>query len=610
MNKVRKQSVTEKPKSLRSRLSSIKRYPSKRSIGKFLLLWFVPMLVFQSFLLRDFLAPSNYVEALPSELILPTITNALTALLVAACLFFIKRPGNFGAKLFSSTVLGLLLTNYDERLMRVADPIRAIVPVLPAPDNDIVIISLLFFGLLLALAILAGIAAQRFQGRYKQLHTSNMVGATLILVGIIFGGQVVAFVGMLPTIIRESRVVPTELQKPNGNTNPERPDVYYIVLDRYANGDVLREQVGYDNSRFTDGLRDSGFVVNDSAYANYPFTTISISSTLNAQYTNDYVAPFKNENVQPRTLYHNLIYQSSVIKAFKDAGYTYHNVGSWYGASNRAPLADHNYIWKDRLTIFGKSKILRGMEGIEFSKSIFYRFAKLGGVSKWPLKHETLSQIDEVRTQLSVLNSLSTTPSSGGRFIFSHILVPHPAYYFNADGSLNPFPLSDHNSQTNKQKYQGQLEFINTQMEKLVTNVKQQSKDKAVIILNADEGPYPEDIIPTLLQPNLDLTNDGSPIDYVNMPSWTNDWLRIKYGVLQAAHIPAAMPADMESLSSVNVFRIVLNRYLGYDLDYLPQCHYGFTKGAVFHYNYADITEKLTGNNNPECKQFESLPSR
>src|SRR5207253_1118682 len=34
-----------------------------------------------------------------------------------------------------------------------------------------------------------------------------------------------------------------------------RPDIYYIVLDSYGRGDVLKEIYGYDNTPFLEGLR-------------------------------------------------------------------------------------------------------------------------------------------------------------------------------------------------------------------------------------------------------------------------------------------------------------------------------------------------------------------
>src|SRR5688572_27185609 len=38
--------------------------------------------------------------------------------------------------------------------------------------------------------------------------------------------------------------------------NSARPDIYYIILDAYGRGDVLKNDLGFDNSVFLDALRE------------------------------------------------------------------------------------------------------------------------------------------------------------------------------------------------------------------------------------------------------------------------------------------------------------------------------------------------------------------
>jgi hypothetical protein len=77
-----------------------------------------------------------------------------------------------------------------------------------------------------------------------------------------------------------------------------KPDVFYIVLDRYASQDVLRDQFDFDNSGFTKFLDDRGFYTNPSAHNNYPYTTMSIASTMQADYLNDIVTRFSGAPLQ------------------------------------------------------------------------------------------------------------------------------------------------------------------------------------------------------------------------------------------------------------------------------------------------------------------------
>ena len=63
-----------------------------------------------------------------------------------------------------------------------------------------------------------------------------------------------------------------------------RPDVYSLVMDRYANAQTLADIYGYDNGPFMDALRERGFYVAEDAWANYLKTALSITSALNMEF--------------------------------------------------------------------------------------------------------------------------------------------------------------------------------------------------------------------------------------------------------------------------------------------------------------------------------------
>ena len=57
-----------------------------------------------------------------------------------------------------------------------------------------------------------------------------------------------------------------------------RPDVYYIVFDRYAGEETLREFYDYDNTPFLEALEERGFSVAHDSWANYFKTALSMFS--------------------------------------------------------------------------------------------------------------------------------------------------------------------------------------------------------------------------------------------------------------------------------------------------------------------------------------------
>lgn len=587
----------------------------KLYIGYFLnffLIFLAPFLVLESFLFNEFLRDGNYIEVFPKELIFPTAMHMVTGLIIALIITFAKRPKKLGPKVLSATFLGLLMVNYDDRLASVQELFRAVVPILPKPDNDIPIISLIFIMILIGLSLIVGSYIEKKQNKYKALTSKNILVATFIVVCSLFIGQAVKTVSILPSTINESSSTPKLLPKSNSpDITPaaDKPDIYYIVLDRYTNNQVLSEQLNFDNSEFTNFLKQNNFTVNEGAYSNYPFTGMSISSTINADYTSDLVKPFKNNPVQARTLYHNLIRESSVVKALKDNGYEYYSIGSIYGATNKAPYAELDPMFTHELKIFNEKKRLRGLESLQFTKSPYYRLSKINQFNWFPLQLREKERVDYLREQLNILDLLPFEGEQGGRFIFTHMLIPHDPYILNADGSVSLDSGNDSQGRTIQDKYVGQVKFINSQIEDLVENIKKQSNGEAVIIINSDEGPYPHFLTETFENPVGGRFSDTEVIKNTpDMTKWSDNWLQMKLGIQQAVYIPKADKKDLDNLSSVNIFRIVLNKYFGYGLDYLPSCNFGITKSGTHEYNYANITERLTGKNAKECSQYESLP--
>lgn len=598
---------TKSPAPARSGITLTLHKLSRNRLLRFFLLCLPPFLALESFLFVDVLKDYNYLEIFPRELQFVTLMNLTTAVLIGLAIYFIPWPRRLSAKLVSATLLGLLMVNYDARLADIAGVYRALLPI--SPDNELPFVSILFLATLLALAVLLGRWIERLQAKHAVLRGDNIVWAILIVVGFLFAGQGSKLLQILPSMIEQSHTVAPALPKPASKADAEKPDIYYLVLDRYASDQTLREQFNYINP-LSSFLQSQDFTVKDNAFANYPYTTISISSTLNAMYTNSIVAPYKNDKVQTRALYHNLIRQSSVIKALKENGYQYHSVGSWYGASNRAPLADTEHMWEHMVTIFGREKRLRNMEVTEFLKSPYYRLGKASDIPGWPLKTEDRTEVEDVRAQLDTLEGLSSSKEQGGRFIFAHILVPHDPFYFNGDGSLSENIGTDSLGKPIKDKYLGQVEFINNQIQGIVKNINERSSGKAVVILSADEGPYPNDMNATFRDPADGNASREGGIIKGDMRQWPDDWLKMKLGVQQAVHIPKATEDDLNHLTSTNLFRIVLNRYLGYDLPYLPDCHYALSVGTQSEFNYGDVSGRLQGDVDPACKQQESLPAK
>jgi hypothetical protein len=316
-------------------------------------------------------------------------------------------------------------------------------------------------------------------------------------------------------------------------------------------------------------------------------------------YNSQMIKNFVGAANQTTATYNDAVKNSSVISALKSIGYKYDLVGNWYDTSNTSPLADQVDQSEGQLTILGHQITLSDFEKNEFLESDLYPFFSNGfSIGSHSLySYSTINQQDQTLSQIQILNQLASQPS-GGRFIFAHILVPHDPYTFNADGSINVNSGDDNVGEPIKTKYVNQIEFINSQMETLVSEINKNSNGKAIIILQSDEGPYPME----MNDGNYDISSVGDELSSGNMLNWSANDLKMKFGVLNAYHVPEASTSALAAGgSSLNIFRLVLNTYFGTSYSYLPECYYAYPNGRNQPFVYDNINSVLVGEKNSAC---------
>lgn len=546
-------------------------------------------------ILSNFL--SNRFEVSVQDLMLPLLAVLAVASAIALVFNRYYRRNPLGGSL-ATLVAAILLTNgYDDRLGSVYPLFRAFLPLpkLGPIENDV--FSLFFIILIFLLAV----ASSRLLVRWIEQRNANSRDILIALRLAIAVTFVLLFLPASKTIIS---AWPQYFYKPPAlaaqtKIPSKKPDIYYIVMEDYANQTQLAAQFGFDNTNFTKFLTDNGYYTNPNAQQNYPYTTMSIASTLSADYNTSIINRFKNASFQTIIPYHRAVQYSNVVSSLKSMGYQYDEIGNWYETSDRGPLADHFYMPDRRLTLFGHLNYIDSFTQSELSQSVFWRFLESGiSIGHFVFGHyQGMGQVQLTGDSITALKSLATAPA-GGRFIFAHLIIPHEPYYFNADGSISPNAGSDDNGETIKQKYVGQVKYINAQMELILSQIKQKSMGQAVVVLQSDEGPHPEELDEHL----YDQDSANNEINNHNMNLLSNADLKLKYGAMSAYSIPAASASDLATgANSVDVFRLIFDRYFSANLNILPECYYAYPNGRNKPFTYEDITNRLTGSANPVC---------
>jgi hypothetical protein len=129
------------------------------------------------------------------------------------------------------------------------------------------------------------------------------------------------------------------------------------------------------------------------------------------------------------------------------------------------------------------------------------------------------------------------------------------------------------------------VRYTNRQLLALVQAIRARKDRPAIIILQADEGPWPARIAGDEHTVGMDTT----PVHWQNLRA--ADLLE-KQAIFHAISLPDASVPLAADMSPVNTFRLIFRHWFGADLPPLPDESYIYLdNGRVF--GFQRITEKL-----------------
>ena len=321
-------------------------------------------------------------------------------------------------------------------------------------------------------------------------------------------------------------------------------NVYYIILDGYPRNDVIKKHLNFDNSEFTNFLKQHGFHVAENSHANYSLSSTSIPATMNMNYINFLADEFGEDSRNYNPLLgkdFGLYADNQVIKNFKSMGYKIAKIGSVPMYLHEMPLADLSLCYKSIHLMDNRL------------------FDTVGRTSMLGYLMERWSEDMQRQIILCAFEELPKISSYYEEpvFVWSHIMLPHFPLIFGPNGEPitpgspllvmnNPeFTKSDWNV---KQQFLQQLQFANKKSTELVDKILEKD-ERSIIIIQSDHG---------------------SGFD-TNLHDPTYDDLIQKLSNFNAIYFPDEKPREilMNDQTNVNTFRIVFNSYFGSDYDIL-----------------------------------------
>ncbi len=385
------------------------------------------------------------------------------------------------------------------------------------------------------------LAGRRFRGRLSS-WTAVFTVVGLVLVGL-------PLLGIARQAIRAERAGPAVALPPVPLRPPEGggglPNVYYVILDAYARGDILREVYGFDNSEFLDALKSRGFYVAERARSNYDLSLISLASSLNWSYLDE--KRFRASKIgYPRSLLLN----NRTAASLRGLGYRFAAFSSGYDKTElRAADLYFSCGWSPS----------------EFQNELINAtplpplLALLGGESAQYRRHR-----QRILFALEEIPETALLP--GPLFVFAHLGAPHPPFVFGENGE--PVQLADYflsgdaagfldrlgiSREEYRERYVRQLKFMNRKVLEMVDGLLRRSSRPPIIILQADHGPRSEYVFCEFEKSNV----------------------REGLSILNAYHLPdGGEKALYPGITPANTFRAIFNHYFGAGLEMLADRSY------------------------------------
>lgn len=338
-----------------------------------------------------------------------------------------------------------------------------------------------------------------------------------------------------------------EKVSPNQSLMEKRlPDIYYIILDAYARHDILKKYYNLDTSDFRDYLLSKGFTIPEKSVSNYGKTYPSLMSSLSMDYIQDSEKiTMRDENTFPP--HPRIQTDNELLSVLRKNGYRFFTVGF------REANADQSFAYeKDNHFLNGQ---------------FFGKWVEMSFVGYFSSMIDFFGTTDFRKSVLYSFDELKRMPSvKGPKFVFAHVLSPHPPYVFGPNGEPNS--LVEGLRLGPAKLYPRQILFVNKKMREAIDTILESSEVRPIIIIQGDHG-----------------SRVAASSSYI----FDSNGLEMLFSILNAYYFPDGdRRALYAGISPVNSFRIVLNQYFGQNYPLLKDESFLIDNG-----NFVNVTEKI-----------------
>jgi len=319
----------------------------------------------------------------------------------------------------------------------------------------------------------------------------------------------------------------------------EKPDIFLLVFDSYTSTDLLKDELGYDNSSIDSVLRQKGFRIIPQSRSNYNLTPFSIGSSFNMEYLPDADTSrlYRLRNYLPAV---KKVYDNALLQILRKEGYEINN-HSLFDMRNSPTTIPGFDIWGTK-QLFEQHNLYKKLD-----KDIGWRFPswlRPGPNNKLKTYAINRDRHDSV-TIRHILQS-SAGQSSKPKFIYGHLFLPHSPYTYDSSGNkVEPIGIME--PEADKKAYVQQIQYANKILLQLVDSILANRKRPLAIIIQGDHG-------------------------YRFFDAHKNDK---EFPNLSAVYFSSGNYKGLtDSMTNVQTFRFLLNNWFGKEYPYLEDHFY------------------------------------
>ena len=323
--------------------------------------------------------------------------------------------------------------------------------------------------------------------------------------------------------------------------NQPPPDVYYILVDGYPRSDFINQYFASDNTEFLESLEARGFYIAQCSQSNYTDTRFSMASTLNMVYLDD--GTQLPEVVHQGSTLDSMIHSSAVQQNFTDLGYsivTFESGYKWLRWEDPDlhldPAIERSKRRFMNIGINDFEKLLLDTTAAKIIIDLpFVLNPEQAKRLEEIINNPRASHRDRVLYTLKILPEIPDT-ISGPKFIYAHIMFPHPPFIVDAEGNFLQNSPPDEVS-----AYADQITYLNTRLVEIIDTLIESSDPDPVIIIQSDHG--------------ATIDYEGLNIDKSN-----------RLGILNAYYLPGNAVNELDpTITPVNTFRIIFDKFFNGD---------------------------------------------